>query len=513
MFCKRSILGIVLAFALFAVVIFLFVFRDMEGETGSEWWERMLAQDNMKSGTRDNSETPATTCSELSKENAELKTKIAELEAEIKILKAGTVPMEPVLSPYFCPPEVSDHEKWVNEISRNLSYRFTAQAMFTNRYEASNDPQWFCNKVQNNLEPWIEPKLTPDDFCIGIYTGERIFYSRSSIVVDTWLQPFKHHYLYAALGEPTIPVQDLQEHNLKPEYKDSFTTAYVQLWGLKDMYYKNPNAKWYYIVGCDTFLNVDYMMRVLEDFDPSKDWWITQGNARRKFDKSVNISGWPRYWGGQSRQFQWWTGAVGWFLSNSVMKAYAENIDKFMAENDIRKICYCPDINTGQVLSLLGFKITRFPSKWSKSFSANAVDGLGQDMWSGTNEYVQYHYLSPYKMAMAEHRISHEKLDRIINTGNPNRVVSYFREFIDKHYDVLKRRMRQVKYLARVAKAEIKYRPWDIPCVDPAICKEGKVKRRLLEETDLERLTWNVWDLFEEDLFDDIPTNFFSRKF
>merc|ERR1719204_169233 len=157
------------------------------------------------------------------------------------------------------------------------------------------------------------------------------------------------------------------------------------------------------------------------------------------------------------------------------------------------------------VLSLLGFKITVVPRKWIRSFNTLAVDGLGQDMWSGTDEYIQYHYVSPYKMAMAEHRISHEKLDRIINTGNPNRVVSYFREFIDKHYAVLKRRMRQVKYIARLAKDKIKYRAYDIPCVDPAICKEGKVKRRLLQETDAERMTWNLWDLYEEELFDDIP--------
>merc|ERR1719204_326745 len=103
------------------------------------------------------------------------------------------------------------------------------------------------------------------------------------------------------------------------------------------------------------------------------------------------------------------------------------------------------------VLSLLGFKITVVPQKWRRSFNTLAVDGKGQDMWSGTDEYIQYHYVSPYKMALAEHRISHEKLDRIINTGNPNRVVSSLRCAIEKHYFVLKRRMRQVKYLARVA--------------------------------------------------------------
>jgi len=107
-------------------------------------------------------------------------------------------------------------------------------------------------------------------------------------------------------------------------------------------------------------------------------------------------------------------------------------------------------------------------------------------------------------MAIAEHRVTHEKLDRIINTGNPNRVVSYFREFIDKHYFVLKRRMRQVKYLARIAKKEIHYRTWDIPCVDPAVCDENPPRRRL-KVTKAEQVIWDSWALEDEEIIDDIP--------
>jgi len=464
-------------------------------------------------------------CELLKKENKELKDKIAILliadkqqktrdEANSKgtfngeneterLVDDNIVKMDRVKVPYFCPPEFSSRDKWYKERS-NLSYRFGAQAMFSDRYYAANRTHWFCSKIFNNLDPWVEPKLTTDDFVIGMYTGERIFYSRSSVVVDTWLYRFKHHYLYAALGEPSIPVQGLESYNLKPEYRDSFVTAYVQIWGLKDMYYKNPNAKWYYIVGCDTFLHSDYMMRALESFDPSKDWWISAGKYPAQFQKNMNLTGWDKWVERDRNRYWWYTGAVGWFLSNSVMKAYAENVDKFMSDNNIRKVCYCPDKITGMILSLLGYSITKFTKQWSRGWDAMAVDGIAQDMFLRTREYVQYHYVSPYKMAMAEHRVTHEKLDRIINTGDPNRVVSYFREFIDKHYSVLKRRMRQVKYLARIAKKQIQYRAWDIPCVDPAVCNE-KPPRRRLEETDYRHIIWDSWGLEEEEILDDIP--------
>jgi len=94
----------------------------------------------------------------------------------------------------------------------------------------------------------------------------------------------------------------------------------------------------------------------------------------------VNLTGWDNWWGKEKKQFEWYTGAIGWFLSNSVMKAYAENVDKFMTENNIRKICYCPDKITGMILSLLGYHITIFPKEWVNGWDSMAVDGAEQNM-------------------------------------------------------------------------------------------------------------------------------------
>jgi len=82
------------------------------------------------------------------------------------------------------------------------------------------------------------------------------------------------------------------------------------------------------------------------------------------FEHGENLTGWDNWWGKENKTYEWYTGAVGWFLSNSVMRAYAESIDKFLMDNEIRKICYCPDIITGMVLSLLGFHITLFPKEY-----------------------------------------------------------------------------------------------------------------------------------------------------
>ena len=42
----------------------------------------------------------------------------------------------------------------------------------------------------------------PDDFVVGIYTGEKIMYTRGAATQDAWLHRFGKGHLYASLMEP-----------------------------------------------------------------------------------------------------------------------------------------------------------------------------------------------------------------------------------------------------------------------------------------------------------------------
>jgi hypothetical protein len=52
-------------------------------------------------------------------------------------------------------------------------------------------------------------------------------------------------------------------------------------------------------------------------------------------------------------------------------------------------------------------------------------------------------------MLAADHRVHHEKLDRMVNADAAEDIVAYFRRFIDIHFEVLRRRQMEVKYLAQ----------------------------------------------------------------
>jgi hypothetical protein len=42
--------------------------------------------------------------------------------------------------------------------------------------------------------------------------------------------------------------------------EESQNAQWAQLIGLKEMYERSPNQKWYYIVGCDNFINGKFVL-------------------------------------------------------------------------------------------------------------------------------------------------------------------------------------------------------------------------------------------------------------
>ncbi len=113
--------------------------------------------------------------------------------------------------------------------------------------------------------------------------------------------------------------------------------------------------------------------------------------------------------------FTWSSGAWGWFLSNPVAKAYAEAWPSFQKTHDAEH-CYCPDLVTGEILTLLGFTITAMPRRYGSGFQGPRPEhtiGVTDIM-----ERAHYHYLSPRMMLAAHWRALHEKLDRMIAAGD-----------------------------------------------------------------------------------------------
>ncbi len=283
----------------------------------------------------------------------------------------------------------------------------------------SVNPTYFCDKLHNNLKPWnFTGRYNTDDFVIGLFSGENIFYSRANTCRDTWLHEFKHWYIYGATTEPLVPITGLEKYGVKPYHVRHSDVQLIQLYGLREMYVNHPDKKWYGIWGDDTMLHPEYMLNLISKYNHEEALWISPGVWPSKLKPWINVDKYPKFPKAQKdkNHYMWSSGAFGWFFTNSVMKDYAEHIEEFVAENRVSEICFCPDKITGLLLSLLGHEITQLPRKEQDSMLAGDVDSY-ESTPRRVEEYVLYHYLFPSKMVAADERIKHEKLDRIVNCG------------------------------------------------------------------------------------------------
>ena len=199
-------------------------------------------------------------------------------------------------------------------------------------------------------------------------------------------------------------------------FQDPNAVQLVNLYAMKELYDIEPNKKWYFIYGCDNYVNVDYMLLLLDQFDHTQPMWLGRHRSLTPMPDWVNMEKHPK--SVSKTEFTWVAGSDSWILSNSAMKAYAAYITTFLDDEEYnfkttgkKKMCVCPDKIAGLVLSLLGFEVTTLSNPWNKRWSwtnVDAIDQFGDSAWEA-KENIVYHYVSPRKMLVADQRAQHEK--------------------------------------------------------------------------------------------------------
>jgi len=391
----------------------------------------------------------------------------------------------PLTEPWFCPQAKYPVSEWMR-LRKNLTMEYRLPpALYVN----GTDPHWFCDKMKPDVSPWPAQaaRYTKRDLAIGIFSGDTLALGRGEATLDTWLADVPNAVVHTPTAVPAAITVGFAHRGMVPDYDPSVRAheaQHVQLYGLQDLYTRYPHAKWYYVAGCDSYLNVDYALRMLSGYDADKDWWITKWDYPRKpvIDKNnaaewnsatkrlscpakrgpaVNTTLFPGY---EPRaalrrapgadlatlkppKYTWSSGSWSWFFSRSALRKYAEVFDAFEAQHDFpRDICICADVITGVIMSGLGVKLTAMTHRWESAFMAQAVDGSINSAVSRT-EYTFYHYVRPRNMVAIHERALHEKLDRLLNSPRAQELVPAWaqrfsarhKRFVERKTDVLAR--------------------------------------------------------------------------
>jgi hypothetical protein len=181
------------------------------------------------------------------------------VELDAEALQLVRIPH--VTQSVFCPPEKSDVKAWQKKSNAPEPQKTHTSAGQKGRLEIPKNarPQgrwmvngipmqypedWFCDKMPVNLDPWEwdaqDPKtaLTQDDVVLGVYTGEKLWYTRASAQRDTWFLRFPHSYIFAATTNDDIPISGLEKYGVRDDSQkpDDVTGVQVVLTVLRFSY-------------------------------------------------------------------------------------------------------------------------------------------------------------------------------------------------------------------------------------------------------------------------------------
>ena len=426
---------------------------------------------------------------------------------------AADEPFDPSLAtaggplPYLCRPNVSDHAAWRQRVG-TIPAAYAPAARFQPPLPEALLPTWYCDKLANPTTPYALPQKGSGPqgaaaaFVVGLYSGESLLYSRASACADTWLTglPEENKFVFTAVDErEAYGLQDNSMEGLNVPLarfdpasltlgRERGNAQRLQLHGLYALYTANKEKDWFVIVGDDTYIDVDFMTRGLERYDPAEPLWLAPYGYRevegrsdgwkwilrsqRHRDFLANLSADADYYephartasqwtqrhaplaaeaalGRPPRVFEWTTGSTAWVLSRTAAKLFAENLSTFLKTFDIDGVCYCPDLLTGLMLSLLGLRITSFPHL---SMHPYAVDSKDVD-FSKVDEVALYHYVQPARMVSLHQRAVHAKIDRLLAHGRFSRLAEYAAQLGAQHQEARARRSSQVFQIYRVLHA------------------------------------------------------------
>lgn len=113
--------------------------------------------------------------------------------------------------------------------------------------------------------------VSPADIAVVVFTSALNLHERALSVQSTWLRDFPKGYLVG--GRCVDP--DLKMISLGAGVGEDYRSAHEkQFLGLLELYHRFPEAKWFYITGCDAFVFSHNLAELLSRYDQHREYFI-----------------------------------------------------------------------------------------------------------------------------------------------------------------------------------------------------------------------------------------------
>lgn len=291
----------------------------------------------------------------------------------------------------------------------------------------------YCDIVPIPRNNWTKSiSYAESDIVFVIFTGARFYHTRATAVRDTWLARVTNYYFLSGTSYPYLPVTVIENTG-----EDKISNMKKLFYGLDRIYRDqmqltiDRRQKWFYIIGCDTFVLSHHLVKRLDNLDHQQAT-LLGGHWGRHICFGPN---------GTTGHVDFPSGGAGFFLSMKLLEMMQPHLIHFV-ENVWPKTSEISDVALTCLAKQLGIELTKREGFWAHPPRFELKEHL-QERFHADKEPNDFHYVQPDEMYALDEFYVHQHMDRLINDENWSELIEFSRRFVISHYDVLRKKRRE----------------------------------------------------------------------
>ncbi len=334
---------------------------------------------------------------------------------------------------------------FANTISNNKSYICDKAMVFNEKVFANVNVsldravalQAYCFIVPTPRKNWTHSiRYSESDVDFVIFTGKRFYQSRATATRDTWLSRVSNFHFLGASPYPSLPITVVT--GAGENYLSNMKKIFYGLQIIYKQQQKKPykqRQKWFYVAGCDTYVNVEHILKRLDPYDHTQPLLIGGFMHEHESCRDVTTK--------KSHRIIFPSGAGGIFFSSKLLEIMQPHLSNYI-ENVWPGNSPASDVALTCLAQKLGVKIIHAPGFWifpplvTLRYNDGRHPGLHSDP-----EPNNFHYINPPEMYVLDEFYIHQYVDRLINDANWSELSTFIRRFIVSHYQILAKKTQE----------------------------------------------------------------------
>lgn len=295
----------------------------------------------------------------------------------------------------------------------------------------------YCSKVPYPTNGWHRAqRYQESDIAFIIYTGAPFYTNRAKAVRETWVSRVTYYYFLGSIAYESLPVTVVE--NTGEDYQSNTKKIFH---GLQQIYENQKHLpvperhKWYFLCGCDTYVNVPHLLKRLEFYDYKEPYFIG-GSVGDNLCFHKNGSSYKTVFVGGNSAHVYSAKLVD--ALHPLLSTYVENI--WPQPNHTS--AGMSDVALSCLIFSLGYNMTVLPGFW-KNTPDKIIKEMGLQKLLAVREPSSWHYIEPERMIDLDEFYIYQRVDRLLNDLNWEELTDFYYDFIATHYKIVRKNYRQ----------------------------------------------------------------------